>query len=65
MKTLNRNAIKYVLLLTACWMVWQPLHAAEAPTVISAPTLDSKKASGSMQTAVVAGGCFWGVQGVF
>jgi peptide-methionine (S)-S-oxide reductase len=41
------------------------LHAAEAPTVIAPPAVDSPKAAGSLQTAVLSGGCFWGVQGVF
>jgi peptide-methionine (S)-S-oxide reductase len=47
-------------------VMWQPLlQAAEAPTVIAPPVTDSPKAAGSMQTAVLSGGCFWGVQGVF
>ena len=33
--------------------------------VIPAPLLDNPKASGPLQTAVLAGGCFWGVQGVY
>jgi peptide-methionine (S)-S-oxide reductase len=32
--------------------------------IIPPPALDAKAATG-IQTAVVAGGCFWGVQGVF
>lgn len=40
-------------------------HAAEVAVVIPAPVVDQPKATGAMQTAVVAGGCFWGVQGVF
>ena len=39
--------------------------AAEAPTVIAAPEGASAHASGPLQTATLAGGCFWGVQGVF
>lgn len=39
--------------------------AAEAPVTIAPPALDDPKAAGSIQTAVFAGGCFWGVQGVF
>jgi peptide-methionine (S)-S-oxide reductase len=39
--------------------------AAEEPVVIPAPTLDNPKGAGPVQTAVLAGGCFWGVQGVF
>jgi peptide-methionine (S)-S-oxide reductase len=55
----------FALLLVAIYSIWQPLYAAEAPTVIAPPTLDNPKAAGSLQTAVVAGGCFWGMQGVF
>jgi len=40
-------------------------HAGEQPVVIPAPLLDNPKASGPLQTAVLAGGCFWGVQGVY
>ena len=29
------------------------------------PTVDNTKSSGPLQTAVLAGGCFWGMQGVF
>jgi peptide-methionine (S)-S-oxide reductase len=39
--------------------------AAEAPVVIPAATYDVPKAPGPLQTAVLSGGCFWGVQGVF
>ena len=41
-----------------------PTRAAEDAVVIPAPALDATSASG-IQTAVLAGGCFWGVQGVF
>src|SRR5690242_7943967 len=39
--------------------------AAEPAAVIPAATVDNPKSSGPLQTAVLAGGCFWGVQGVF
>lgn len=42
-----------------------PLYGAEVPVVIAAPLVDNPKAEGAAQTAVLAGGCFWGVQGVF
>ena len=42
----------------------RPLFAAEDTVVIPAPTVDVQATDGT-QTAVVAGGCFWGVQGVF
>jgi len=41
-----------------------PARAAEDAVIIPAPTADVQPASG-IQTAVLAGGCFWGVQGVF
>jgi peptide-methionine (S)-S-oxide reductase len=42
-----------------------PISGAESPVVIAPPMLDNPKAEGAPQTAVLAGGCFWGVQGVF
>jgi peptide-methionine (S)-S-oxide reductase len=41
-----------------------PSRAAEDAVVIPPPAMDAKAADG-IQTVVVAGGCFWGVQGVF
>jgi len=41
-----------------------PSRAAEEAVTIPAPAVDAAPASG-IQTAVIAGGCFWGVQGVF
>jgi peptide-methionine (S)-S-oxide reductase len=41
-----------------------PLRAAEDAVIIPTPAQDVQ-ASDGLQTAVVAGGCFWGVQGVF
>jgi peptide-methionine (S)-S-oxide reductase len=46
--------------------LWRsPLYGAETAVIIAPPVLDNPKAAGSPQTAVLAGGCFWGVQGVF
>jgi peptide-methionine (S)-S-oxide reductase len=39
--------------------------SAEEAVEIPAPELDPADASGALQTAVLAGGCFWGVQAVF
>ncbi len=41
-----------------------PSRAAEAAVIIPPAAVDVQ-ASDGIQTAVVAGGCFWGVQGVF
>lgn len=54
------------LLFGAASIIWQPLlFAAEAPAIIAPPASDNAKAAGARQTVVLAGGCFWGVQGVF
>jgi methionine-S-sulfoxide reductase len=48
-----------LLLITGC------ADAAEEAVKIPAPAFDQPAAPGKLQTAVVAGGCFWGVQGVY
>jgi len=40
-------------------------NAGEAAVKIAPPAVDATAAASGMQTAVFAGGCFWGVQGVF
>lgn len=39
--------------------------SAEDARVIPAPLVDEKPGAGGTETTVLAGGCFWGVQGVF
>ena len=41
------------------------LGTAEAAAEIPAPTLDPGDNAGALKTAILAGGCFWGVQAVF
>ncbi len=41
-----------------------PSVAAESAVAIPAPAIDVSSSDG-LQTAVIAGGCFWGVQGVY
>jgi len=40
-------------------------NAGEAAVKIAPPAVDATTGASGMQTAVFAGGCFWGVQGVF
>jgi peptide-methionine (S)-S-oxide reductase len=37
----------------------------QEPRIVPEPAVDARPAQSSSQTAVLAGGCFWGVQGVF
>jgi len=39
--------------------------ASQESVVVPGPALDNPKAAGPTQTAVLAGGCFWGVHGVY
>jgi peptide-methionine (S)-S-oxide reductase len=41
-----------------------PAAAMEDPHLVPAPAIDAPRTAGP-QTAVLSGGCFWGVQGVF
>ncbi|QQX89249.1 peptide-methionine (S)-S-oxide reductase MsrA (plasmid) [Cupriavidus necator] len=45
--------------------VARPVLSAEAAVKIPAASVDEKPGASRSQTAVFAGGCFWGVQGVF
>ncbi len=55
-----------IALLTLCGALSQVTAcAAEAPVVIPPAAVDNPKAAGPLQKAVLSGGCFWGVQGVF
>lgn len=41
------------------------VRAGEAAVIIAAPVVDVPAGSAKTETAVFAGGCFWGVQGIF
>ena len=69
MTTMNlRRSLKWlsvVVLVTGVMLRLPTLYGAESPVTIAPPALDNPKAAGAMQVAVLSGGCFWGVQGVF
>jgi peptide-methionine (S)-S-oxide reductase len=50
---------------SALFLWHSPLYGAESAVVLPPPAIDNPKAAGPAQTAVLSGGCFWGVQGVF
>lgn len=62
----RRNALLTILSVpVAALLIWNaPLGAQEASVVIPAPATVLAE-SGNSAVAVFAGGCFWGVQGVF
>ncbi len=62
----GRRPMLAMCALVAGAAIWHamPSFAGEAAVVIPVPVEDIAMA-GSSQTAVFAGGCFWGVQGVF
>ncbi len=41
------------------------ISGAEGPRVVPAPTVDEDAGPAKSEVAVLAGGCFWGVQGVY
>ena len=54
-----------IAVLAAVGMQFGASQAAESAFVIPAPIADRSAAADATETAVFAGGCFWGVQGVF
>ncbi len=70
MKNMKRSIFsKFTLLLGAGAIgavLWRaPMLAAEQAVVLPPAAIDNPKVPGPAQTAVLSGGCFWGVQGVF
>jgi peptide-methionine (S)-S-oxide reductase len=64
----RRLSLIAALAVTALFTIlapWSAPSAAEDAHVIPAPTIDEQATSSASEVAVLAGGCFWGVQGVF
>ena len=54
-----------LLLLALMLLLAVPLSSAEEAHPIPAPIIDEAAGAAISETAVLAGGCFWGVQGVY
>jgi peptide-methionine (S)-S-oxide reductase len=61
---LQRTIIGAALLFAAGTAFSVSRSSAESARMVPPPTVD-EPAGANLQTAVIAGGCFWGVQGVF
>jgi len=64
----GRQRLRLALLtLAVIAVLWHPwARTGETATPLPPPEIDNaKSASGASETAVLAGGCFWGMQGVF
>ena len=53
------------MIAVTAWQPWATSAAAEEAVVIPAPAVDAQSGPRTSEVAVLAGGCFWGVQGVF
>lgn len=60
-----RKSLPALLALPALYLLAHASLASEAVTAVPPPTADMSAAKSGLQTAVLAGGCFWGMQGMF
>jgi peptide-methionine (S)-S-oxide reductase len=61
-----RFAVLTAIFLLAAALFWNRAGAADGGTALPDPAVDSASpATAGQQTAVIAGGCFWGIQAVF
>lgn len=64
-----QRLLAYAALVAAAIFFWQgvprALGDAQRASALPAPALDEPAGSARSETAIFAGGCFWGVQGVF
>jgi methionine-S-sulfoxide reductase len=57
--------LRTILVAASLLFVAAPSLAAEEAVRIPAPAVDQSPAPAGLRSAVIAGGCFWGVQGVY
>ncbi|MCU1269075.1 MAG: methionine sulfoxide reductase [Acidobacteriaceae bacterium] len=62
----GKITVLIAILILAAAVIGHRANAAEGPVVLPDPATDAPLAAkAAKQTAVVAGGCFWGIQAVF
>src|SRR5437868_1808544 len=63
----GRRFVYLLLLLPLAYLAWQSVGLTEETAVLAPPPAVNPPtaAPGGEETAVLAGGCFWGMQGVF
>lgn len=59
------RVLTYGLILAAGLLAWHENASAASAVTAPAPAIDEPASDAHSETAVLAGGCFWGVQGVF
>ena len=67
-KSPGRSALSWLVIgaLLSLPLIWQlAARSAEQAVAIPAAAIDEPAADARLETTVLAGGCFWGVQGVF
>jgi peptide-methionine (S)-S-oxide reductase len=63
----NRSVVVFGVFVVAAGLLFsqRTAGATHSPTVIPSPALDLRNTTAKTETAVFAGGCFWGIQSVF
>lgn len=67
-KRITRNRLGMILAVLASLTgtaYWAPPSSAETARMVPPPVIDETMPAASTEVVVLAGGCFWGVQGVF
>jgi len=64
-RPLRLTIVAALFAVAAGTVYWNASAAAESPHAVPAPSVDEPAGSATSEVAVLAGGCFWGVQGVF
>jgi peptide-methionine (S)-S-oxide reductase len=65
LKSRGATAALIVGALLAAATFWMPRSTAEEARIVPPPAVDESKGASTSEIAVLAGGCFWGVQGVY